>query len=128
MPSTESSITSKLEQQKFGGLSVNYSKIIEYSVTKRVLKRVFGFWQLPLCFSQLNMIGCILHFSRFIWIFCFFELFIKLQMETQSLGSVEKKKKLHIISTVNILELHRSLVELEIQVKNTPFFTVVFLM
>lgn len=37
------------------------------------------------------------------------------------------KKKLHIISTVNILELHRSLVKLEIQVKNTPFFTVLFL-
>lgn len=40
-------------------------------------------------------------------------------METQSIGSVEKKKKIHIISTVNILELHRSLMELEIQIKNT---------
>lgn len=52
---------------------------------------------------------------------------MKFQMEMQNLGSVEKIKKPYIISTLYTLQLHRSLVDLEMQVGNTSFFFFYFI-
>lgn len=46
---------------------------------------------------------------------------MKFQMEMQNLGSVEKIKTPYIMSTLYALQLHRSLVDLEMQVGNTSF-------
>lgn len=52
---------------------------------------------------------------------------MKFQMEMQNLGSVEKIKTPYIMSTLYTLQLHRSLVDLEMQVGNTSFSFFFFL-